>query len=159
LTIRAWDQFFADYAVVPEIHGQVADTKLSDVLSTGGQIWRDGKPVVLWNAPDASVFGKTRQKVLAAGESATTTFRHNFGSALKPGQFRRKLWFAVVVEPSQGEYMLLFSREPTDVEFIVEGEEIDFDTWLRQRREWDKTRSFIFHDEFTLSSSAKEPSK
>jgi len=150
LKIRAWSQFYAAYDVIPEYHGPLADSTLSDVLATGGQIWRDGLPVVLWNAPDPKVFTKTRQTTIAAGKTASATFKHNFGARLKPGNSKYKLWFAIVVEPSPEKYMLLFCREPTEVEFTVEGEELDFDTYLKQRREWDKTREFQFHDEFSL---------
>lgn len=156
LTIRAWTRFFAAYDVVPGVHGPLADSKLSDVLATGGQIWRDGVPVVLWNAPDPEVFSQCSRTVVAAGKSTTTTFRHNFGAGLKPGRFHQKLWFAVVVEPSPQRYMLLFSREPTDVEFVVEGEPVDADTYFKQRSEWDKTRNFKFHTELTPRASGEQ---
>lgn len=155
LTVRAWTRFFAAYDVFPEYHGPLDDSKLSDVLATGGQIWRDGIPVVLWNAPDPKVFNTTAQTNVAAGKTASATFKHNFGAALKSGRFKYKLWYAVVVEPSPGKYMLLFSREPIVVEFTVEGEEIDFDTYLKQKREWDKSRDFQFHDELTLLAEKK----
>jgi hypothetical protein len=45
LTIRAWTQFFADYEVIPDFHGPPAEASLSDVLATGGQIWREGAPI------------------------------------------------------------------------------------------------------------------
>jgi len=156
LTIRAWKCFFADYDVVPHIHGPLDNSTLSDVLATGGQVWREGVPVVLWNAPDPRVFSQTAKTVLEAGKTATTTFKHGFGSAVRAGQYRRRIWFAVVVEPMPGRYMLLYSREPTDVEFTVEGEEIDFDTYIRQRKEWDKTRSFKFHAELPLGVNGRE---
>jgi hypothetical protein len=159
LTIRAWTRFYAAYDVVPEVHGQLDDSKLSDVLATGGQVWRDGVPVVLWNVPDPKVFSRTTKTVVEPGKTAITTFKHNFGSAVKAGRFRRKLWFAIVVEPSPKRYMLLYSRDPTDVEFTAEGEEIDFDTYISQRREWDKTRSFKFHDEHLLPGNEKESPK
>jgi len=44
LTIRAWTRFFADYEAIPEDHGPLSDFKFSDVLATGGQIWRGGVP-------------------------------------------------------------------------------------------------------------------
>jgi hypothetical protein len=159
LTIRAWTRFFAEYEVVPEVHGPLADSRLSDVLATGGQIWRDGVPVVLWNAPAPKVFSQCSRTVVAAGKSTTTTFRHNFGAGLKPGRFHQKLWFAVVVEPSPQRYMLLFSREPTDVEFVVEGEPIDFDTYFEQRNEWDKTRNFKFHTELAPRANGEQSPK
>ena len=155
LTIRAWTRFFADYEVIPDLHGPLVDCRLSDVLATGGQIWRDGVPVVLWNAPNPEVFRKTSRTVVASGTTAAATFKHNFGAALKPGRFRRKLWFAVVVEPSPGKFMSLISREPIEVEFTVEGKEIDFDTYVKKRREWDKARSFELHDEITLRGRAE----
>jgi hypothetical protein len=97
-----------------------------------------------------------------------TTFRHDFGSGLKPGKFRHKIWFAVVVEPSPGKYMLLFSREPTDVELTVEGKEIDFDTlepdgqkshWLKMNRKMREAAGAEAGDVVSLeiTSVEKEP--
>ena len=108
LKVRAWSRFFAAYDVIPEYHGPLTDSTLSDVLATGVHIWRDGLPVVLWNAPDSSVFTKTPQMTIAAGQTASATFKHNFGAGLKPGNFQYKLWFASVVEPSPEKHMLLF---------------------------------------------------
>ena len=150
LKIRAWTNFFAAYDVVPDFHGPLADSKLSDVLTTGGQIWRDGIPVVQWNTPDRKVFTEATQTTIPAGKTVSATFKHNFGGAVKPGLFKYKLWFAIVVEPSPEKYMLLFCREPTQVEFAVEGNELDFDTYLKKKREWDRSRDFQLHDELTI---------
>lgn len=152
LTIRAWSQFFADYHVIPEFHGPLENSKLSDVLATGGQIWRDGAPVVLWNAPQAAVFSRASLMVVPSGASETTTFHHSFGGALKPGRFRKKLWFAIVVEPSPNQYMLLFSQKPTDIEFVADGDEIDFDTFTKQYDEWYTTKTVELHDEMPVVS-------
>src|SRR5579863_9167431 len=81
LTIRAWSRFFANYEVIPDAHGPIAEANLSDVPSTGGQVWRDGVPVVLWNAPDPDVFGKTARTKVPAGSNVSVTFTHHFGCA------------------------------------------------------------------------------
>lgn len=159
LTIRAWTRFFADYEVVPGAHGPLGDCTLSDVLATGGQIWRNGDPVVLWNAPDPKVFSQCSRTVVAAGKSTTTTFRHSFGAGLKPGRFHHKLWFAVVVEPSPQRYMLLFTREPTELEFVVEGDPIEFETYIKLRSEWDEARNLQFHTELAPRATEEQSPK
>ena len=140
LTIRAWTHFFADYAVIPEFHGPFDEATLSDVLSTGGQIWRDGEAVVMWNAPDPKIFRRAAETRVAAGGEVSANFYHSFGWGLKPGHFRHKLWFAVVTEPKPNTFMLLFARQPIDVTFNVVGKEIKYDSSFQKKLdEWLRT--------------------
>jgi hypothetical protein len=159
LTIRAWSRFFANYDVIPDAHGPIGEANLSDVLSTGGQVWRDGVPVVVWNAPDRAVFGNAAQTKVPAGSNVSVTFNHNFGSARKPGRFRQKLWFAIVVEPEPSHFMLLFAREPVDIEFVVQGPEIDSDSSLKQTTDWFKRNRHKLHDSQSISNGNKQRGK
>ena len=159
LTIRAWSRFFGEYQVIPEIHGPIEEANLSDVLSAGENIWRDGEPVVLRNSPVQKIFNKASRTKVQAGTDVNITFNHHFGSALKAGRFRRKLWFAIVVEPVPNESMLLFAREPIDVEFVVRGEEIDSDTASKQSVEWFKLNGRRLHTSFSVQGAIVEPLK
>lgn len=151
LQIRAWSRFFAEYDVVPECHGPIDESNLSDVLSTGGQVWRDGAPVVLWNAPNAEVFGKAKQTTLAPNSDISATLCHDFGVALKAGRFRRKAWFAIVIEPSPNKFMLLFARTPVDITFIADGEEITFESFAKQQTQREKKVGIKLHDRQTIA--------
>lgn len=89
----------------------------------------------------------------------SVTFNHHFGSAGKPGRFRQKLWFAIVVEPSPNKFMLLFAREPIDVEFVVQGAEIDFDSHLKKSKEWFNRNGDKLHIMQSIYSGNKELGK
>lgn len=155
LTIRAWSHFFGEYDVIPDKHVPIGDANLSDVLATGGQIWRDGVPVVLWNVPDPKVFGKSSETKVPAGTSVSVNFNHLFGGALKAGRFRQKIWFAIVIEPSPNRFMLLFSRQPIDVEFVVQGPDVDIETQGKYLKEWYKHNEGKLHNRHSILSGNK----
>lgn len=159
LTIRAWSRFFANYDVIDEVYGPIGEATLSDALSTGGQVWRNGEPVVLWNAPVPTIFGKAAQTKVAAGSNVSATFTHHFGSAGKPGRFRQKVWFAIVVEPSPNRFMLLFAREPVDVEFVVQGAEIDGESTIKRAGEWLTRNRDKLHDSQSIYGGNKDRDK
>jgi hypothetical protein len=158
LKIRAWTRFFADYVVIPELHGSFDEATLSDVLSTGGQIWRGGEGVIQWNLPDPQIFKRAAETKVAAGGNVSANFYHSFGGGLKAGHFRQKLWFAVVTEPRPNTFMLLFARQPIDVTFDVVGEEITFDSYRKKFDEWLRAEGFKCHDSHHVIDPQKDRS-
>jgi hypothetical protein len=155
LTVRAWGTFFADYeasASTPDIFGPIDDTTLSDLLAGGGQIWRAGELVVHWNQPVADVFRDSKRTSIPKGTQATTLFYHDFGGAMQAGTFRTKIWYAVVVEPTPGEFMLLFARKPIDLTFQVKGEQVlDLDTMNSVLEDWRNENKIKLHRDLPVA--------
>jgi len=155
LIVRAWGRFFGDYDAstsARDVFGPFDDITLSDVLAGGGQIWRDGTLVVHWNQPVAEIFREAKTTSIPKGTQATSVFYHDFGAAMKAGSFRTKIWYAVVIEPSPGNFMLLFARKPLDLTFQVKGEQVlDLDSMNRVFEDWRNENKIKLHRDLPVA--------